>query len=472
MTPSETPPTPSDPPPRAPSKLWRGLGLVGAILGLAVVVIVLGAHFLRRGHLGGAVAIVLAPLALIWGKAWVARVLSVALLAGALAWLQTTILFVRVRLSIGMPVGRLLAILGMVTLLTALSPLLLRVTSLRSYLAPKPGERVWAPTAAALLTVVILGVVQVMVSPPLMLLERFLPGFGWLEILFAALYAGWATERLLSRDAARWRRRLWTFFSVFFFGQLALGLFVDPHFLMHPHALHFPIPALIFGGPIYRGNHFFMIILFLSTLVLVGPAWCSHLCYLGAWDLNAAAHGSKHPRNLPTWSRWVRVGLLLLLIGVAWLLGYLGASPFIAGSLALAFGLGGVAVMLLISRRRGTMAHCVVYCPIGLVANILGKLSPFRMRIADGCTLCNRCTAVCRYDALGPKRLAEKKVGFNCTLCGDCVPVCPTGDMQMTFLGMTFLGMTFLGTSPAVARAIFIVLVVALQASTLCLARI
>ncbi|HDJ22855.1 MAG TPA: 4Fe-4S binding protein [Candidatus Aminicenantes bacterium] len=48
--------------------------------------------------------------------------------------------------------------------------------------------------------------------------------------------------------------------------------------------LHLPVPALILAGPIYRGTLSFMLILFLVTIVLVGPAWCSHLCYVGAWD--------------------------------------------------------------------------------------------------------------------------------------------------------------------------------------------
>lgn len=47
---------------------------------------------------------------------------------------------------------------------------------------------------------------------------------------------------------------------------------------------------MILAGPIYRGHISVMTILFLSTVVLSGPAWCSHLCYFGAID-NLAASG-------------------------------------------------------------------------------------------------------------------------------------------------------------------------------------
>ena len=34
-----------------------------------------------------------------------------------------------------------------------------------------------------------------------------------------------------------------------------------------------PIPAMILAGPLYRGEGFFMPLLFLSTIFFVGPAW-------------------------------------------------------------------------------------------------------------------------------------------------------------------------------------------------------
>ena len=47
--------------------------------------------------------------------------------------------------------------------------------------------------------------------------------------------------------------------------------------------LHLPVPALIVAGPVYRGSVGFMLILFLCTILLVGPAWCSHLALHAAF---------------------------------------------------------------------------------------------------------------------------------------------------------------------------------------------
>ena len=62
--------------------------------------------------------------------------------------------------------------------------------------------------------------------------------------------------------------------------------------------LHLPVPMMILAGPIYRGHTSVMSILFLSTLILSGPAWCSHLCYFGAID-NYQPHSEK-PGEAPS----------------------------------------------------------------------------------------------------------------------------------------------------------------------------
>ena len=48
-----------------------------------------------------------------------------------------------------------------------------------------------------------------------------------------------------------------------------------------------------------------MPILFVSTVMLAGAAWCSHLCYIGSWDNALAGHG-RTKENPRTWKlmRW------------------------------------------------------------------------------------------------------------------------------------------------------------------------
>lgn len=89
----------------------------------------------------------------------------------------------------------------------------------------------------AILTTIVAGmllsVVQVVVKPPLLLGERLLPGGGWVQIVLAALFGGWLYLQMFDRKRRGvWRRRIWLLFSIVFFSQLFLGIFVDSVFLM------------------------------------------------------------------------------------------------------------------------------------------------------------------------------------------------------------------------------------------------
>jgi len=318
------------------------------------------------------------------------------------------------------------------------------------------------PRAAAFgLTAVLLTAVQLAPTDrPLLLLERFVPGGGWLEVLLLGLYAAWIGGKMLDPAAQPlWRRRAWLIFSIVFFAQLAIGLLGFDIFLMTGE-MHLPVPALILAGPLFRGEGLFMLILFCCTVVLLGPAWCSHLCYIGAWD-HEASLARRRPVALPGWSRRLRLAILLLVPATALALRVAGAPALAAGGLALAFGVAGVGLMIFWSRRSGAMTHCVVFCPIGLLAGWLGKLSVFQMRIGDGCTGCLTCAGICRYDALNKAQVARKAPDLSCTLCGDCVGACPEGQFHYTLAGRPL----------ASARPAFIIMAAALHAVFLGVAR-
>jgi polyferredoxin len=304
--------------------------------------------------------------------------------------------------------------------------------------------------------------VQLVVERHMLLAERFVPGAGWIESLALAAYAAWLVGLLFDpADTARWRRRLWTLFSVVFFAQLAIGLGGVEQFLMSGK-LHLPIPAMIVAGPLYRGAGIFMPILFCATVLLVGPAWCSYLCYVGSWDLNAAA-ARRRPRQLPWWRNWFRGGVFALIGVTALGLRLAGVPGITATVLGLAVGVTGVGIILLASRRTGSMIHCTMYCPVGLAADVLGRLSPFRLRIRDdACTDCGACALRCRYGALRPEDIARRRPGLGCTLCGDCLAACRGRAVEYRFLRF----------SPATARSLFLVLVVSLHAVFLGVARI
>ncbi|MGC8824372.1 MAG: 4Fe-4S binding protein [Bacteroidales bacterium] len=295
---------------------------------------------------------------------------------------------------------------------------------------------------------------------PLLLMERFFRHGGWIEILLIASYGAFLGYQMSDpARVPRYRRLSWFMFCLVFFSQFILGLLVDTIFLM-TGKLHLPIPMMVLAGPIYRGQLSVMSVLFLSTIVLTGPAWCSQYCYFGAMD-GIASGRQKRPRS---WKKghafkWT---LFFLVVLVAWLCRMLGVNHLITTLIAILFGLVGITIIVLVSRRYGTMMHCVYYCPLGTLVNLLKWVNPFRMVIIDSCTLCMRCTTHCRYDALNPENIKNHKPGYTCTLCGDCLPSCHHQSIQYKFLWL----------NPTVARNLYLFLTVSLHAVFLALARI
>ncbi|MFH0783060.1 MAG: 4Fe-4S binding protein [Pseudomonadota bacterium] len=329
----------------------------------------------------------------------------------------------------------------------------------RAYRIAMPGSLVQGLTF--LLTVAGLAIVRQKASLAILLLDRFYPSGGWIAIILLGWYAAWVAGKMLRpEDSARWRLTLWATFSAVFFCQLFLGLLGVERFLM-TGSLHLPVPALIAAGPLYRGEGFFMIILFAVTLVLVGPAWCSHLCYIGAWD-GWAATGKKRAGTLPGWTKLLRWLICIAVFTVAILLGRSEQPPALALALAAVFGVVGVFIMLTWSRRTGIMSHCTAYCPMGLLANIFGKINPWRIRIGSGCCNCGMCSRFCRYGALAAPDIEAGRAGLSCSLCGDCISGCPHGHLHYTFPGLGHES----------ARSGFIVVIVALHAIFLGVARL
>jgi NAD-dependent dihydropyrimidine dehydrogenase PreA subunit len=432
-----------------------------------VSLLLLGAHALRTQGAGAAL-FWLGLAALAWVRwAWVRIVLVLALAWGAVIQAGTALDLVRFRLALGEPWLRLAFILAGVVALTLGSALwMASARAARRY--DRDRDTAWPQALALVLTVAALLVARAKTSFPVLLADR-LPAswgefgrLGWLEALALGVYAAWLAGKFLAPGASvRLRPRVWALFSAVFFGQLLLGL-AGVEALLMTGTLHLPVPALIAAGPVFRGGGYFMPILFGVTLLLVGPAWCSHLCYIGAWDDAMSRVRSLVPRPLPGWAAWTRPGLLVLVVAAAWAMRRAGTPPSVAALWAGGFGLAGVGVMVLVSRRLGLMAHCTAFCPMGVVANLLGKISPWRLAISAECTRCRACSRACRSNALTPADLDRNRPGLSCTLCGDCLPACKHGH----------LGYRFPGSSPEKARAAFLVLVVSLHAVFLGVARI
>jgi hypothetical protein len=99
----------------------------------ALAFLVLGAHFLRAGHLV-LVVVALAIVALFFvQRPWAARAVQGALVLGALEWLRTLVLLALERRAAGAPYLRMTLILAGVALATALSLLAFRSHAVKEH---------------------------------------------------------------------------------------------------------------------------------------------------------------------------------------------------------------------------------------------------------------------------------------------------------------------------------------------------
>ena len=101
------------------------------LLPVLICTLLLGAHFYRAGYTGLVIVVAVSPLVLFMRQPFAARIMQVILIAGGVEWVRTTIQFVMMRQSMGMPWIRLAVILGAVSLITFLSALVFRMKTLQ-----------------------------------------------------------------------------------------------------------------------------------------------------------------------------------------------------------------------------------------------------------------------------------------------------------------------------------------------------
>ncbi len=104
-----------------------------ALLYIPVVLslVALGAHFLRYGNELGVLASILLIGLLFLRRAWVARLVQVALVLGALEWLWTMVMLLQMRTVQSAPATRMVLILGAVALVAFGSALLFQTKRLK-----------------------------------------------------------------------------------------------------------------------------------------------------------------------------------------------------------------------------------------------------------------------------------------------------------------------------------------------------
>lgn len=98
---------------------------------IVLSLVILGAHFMRYGSAVGVFGSAALIALLIVRRAWVARLMQVALTLGALEWIRTLYELVQVRAALGQPFTRMIIILGFVAAITLCSALLFQSSTLK-----------------------------------------------------------------------------------------------------------------------------------------------------------------------------------------------------------------------------------------------------------------------------------------------------------------------------------------------------
>ena len=449
------------------------LGQCLAWLVLVLVLLTLGAHFYRAGEYGVAACAAGAILFLCLQSAWKQYAVALFLLWGAAEWVHSSYSLAAMRMHMGLPWLRAALILMAVALLTALAGVyaLQRARRLtdgnasqeafaKDGAATLPGNTSPSPFfqgAVFIVTFMLLFYLRQGAPISFLLLERFFPMLGSVQIFFAAWYAAFVAGLLASPGKSRKTRRwIWLAFCCVFFAQFFLGLAGLQSALL-TGKLHVPIPGFIIFAPIFRESFSVMPIIVLVATLLTGSAWCSHLCYFGPMDAMAAGGkgAAARPQGMQKLLRYGRLSVLCIGVLATLALRAAGITTGTAVGIAVAFGLVSLLLMAALSARYRFMAHCTMFCPLGIAVDLLGRLSPWRIRVdRSGCDNCGACEKVCKYAAITPESRERGTTDLRCSLCRDCLGVCKKNALYLHCPGL----------SRARAAAVFTGLVAVLHA--------
>ena len=416
------------------------LGQSLAWLGLALVTLTLGAHFYRAGEYGIAACVGGMLVFMALESRWKQYAVAFFLFWGMVEWGESALELALMRMRFGMPWIRGAGIIFAVALITGLAGKY--ALSRARHLDDADTGNARAFFQGIVFICVFLALFYLRRAAPMnfLLLERYLPVLGSVQIFFVSWYAAFISGRLVDPKTSRKARKAaWLVFAVIFFLQFFLGVLGVEKMLL-TGSLHAPVPAFIVFAPIFRDAFSMMPFIVLASVLLAGSAWCSMLCYFGPLDSLAA--GNKAVRPYPDWMRGLlQYGRAVVLAAgslLALLLRQAGVGTAAAVSISIAFAVCSLIVMAVVSKRYNGMAHCAAFCPMGLLINLLGRVSPWRLRVdRERCDDCGACEKICKYSAINKESREAGKSLLRCSLCRDCVGVCTSKALYIHFPGVT-----------------------------------
>lgn len=188
---------------------------------------------------------------------------------------------------------------------------------------------------------------------------------------------------------------------------------------------------------------------------LFGRGWCSWLCFFGGIDQFFASL-AKRPLiklgPLGPAGRMFPYAFLLFLILVAvgtlyplfcaWLcpLRIVYDPPAVNTTSewlsAIVFVTGGMVLLVAGPYLTKKRLFCSLVCPLLPVNSLLGKLSPFQLRIdPDRCNACGKCASECEMFAVTAAAASSGAPHLECSRCGRCADKCPSGAADYYLIG-------------------------------------
>ncbi len=395
-----------------------------------LAILVNAAHFLRFWNLGYVFTILSFLILMFFSSAWIRKALILNFALCALMWIDLTIDLVQIRMQANENWLRLAIILSAVALYNLFCVHLFDTERIKKYFSQKQ-ESSSLSLAAFCLVFVTFYIIHTKAGH-ILLFNRIYSGMGILQGLILSLWATYVVGRLSEKSGANaFRMKIWRFFSLVFFLQFFLALLGYTLFMLNQH-FHLPVPALIIASPIFRSEGYFMLILFSASILLIGSAWCSYLCYFGVWD---AYYTKKiQPMSKVIKGKYFKLltfssTLSLLLVVVSSYLLRLFQVPAQTALLLGAFvGILIIPFNFMFSRKYGFTSYCYALCPLGAISTRIRSLLFFftwKIKFSEACTLCGKCIRACNYMAIDKNAFIAKRAHSSCTLCLNCVNVCP-----------------------------------------------
>jgi len=206
--------------------------------------------------------------------------------------------------------------------------------------------------------------------------------------------------------------------------------------------------TLLFDGSFIKKIYSGTVVLLILTVViaiLFRRSFCGLLCPFGALQELFANIGKKVfrkqfviPTKIDRPLRYLKYGILVLTVVMAWYYGSLWMAPYdpySAYSHITNFSesikedpLAIIGFIILAITILGSFLYnrffCKYFCPVGAFYGIIGKISPTRIERNDNlCTHCKVCNKACPVNINVEK--ATKVTSAECINCNECIVACP-----------------------------------------------